>query len=250
MTAGTIYINGENAAMLNAYRQAQASFKYCWRELTWENHRIVPALDLAYVKVAFTQQFAAGENPSVEHMWIDEVYFDGEMIHGVLLNEPNELTDFTEGDAVTVPLSQISDWLISRQGKTYGGFTIQVIRSEMDEQERSEHDEAWGLNFGDFNDIHIVCGQKDNPEYLIEHPMSINMQDKLREFLQENPQELTETSTSGLTMLHVEAIAGNKSTIAVLLELGADKNAKTQNGKTALDYAKQLDWQHIIPLLS
>ncbi len=247
---GSIYINGENEKMLDAYRKAQSSFKYCWRELTWENHRIVPALDFAYVKVAFTQLFTEGEKPSVEHMWIDEVYFDGEIIHGVLLNEPNELTNLSRGDPVSVPLSQISDWLLSREGKTCGGFTIHVIRSEMDEQERSEHDEAWGLDFGDLNDIQIVCDQKDHPEYLIEHPMSMSMQDKLCQYIQENPQELTETSNTGLTMLHLEAIAGNKSTIAVLLELGADKNAKTQNGKTALDYAKQMDWQHIIPLLS
>jgi uncharacterized protein YegJ (DUF2314 family) len=30
-------------------------------------------------------------SPIVEHMWINEVDFDGDTIHGKLINDPNEL---------------------------------------------------------------------------------------------------------------------------------------------------------------
>jgi ankyrin repeat protein len=50
-------------------------------------------------------------------------------------------------------------------------------------------------------------------------------------------------------LLHRESIAGNKSSVEVLLEMGADTKAATRTGKTALDFARQLNWDHLIPLL-
>jgi len=50
-----IYANGDSPQMLEANERARATFKYFWRELWWEQHRLVPALDLACVKVAFSQ---------------------------------------------------------------------------------------------------------------------------------------------------------------------------------------------------
>jgi uncharacterized protein YegJ (DUF2314 family) len=50
-------------------------------------------------------------------------------------------------------------------------------------------------------------------------------------------------------IVHREAIAGNLTSVEVLLSLGADKTTKTNTGKTALDFARLLEWEHIIPLL-
>lgn len=36
------YADGEDAAMLEAFKRARESFRYFWRELYWENHRIIP----------------------------------------------------------------------------------------------------------------------------------------------------------------------------------------------------------------
>lgn len=244
-----VYYAQQNERMEKAYAQAQQTFKYYWREVYWEYRRIIPGLDLSIVKIPFEQKFNNKEEPVVEHMWINEIDFDGEKIHGVLMNSPNQLTNVSEGDRVSFKLSQISDWLFAMHGKTYGAFTIQLLRSEMGEQERKQHDEAWGLDFGDFNDIMVVHSQKENPENLIEHPMSINMGEKAREYFVENPEAVTDKDENGITMLHTEAIAGNKTTIDILLELGADRNAKTNSGKTAFDYAKNSNWVHIISVL-
>ncbi|KRD12630.1 hypothetical protein ASE21_01620 [Flavobacterium sp. Root901] len=241
------FADGENPKMIEAFKKAQETFKYFWRELSWEYRRIIPGLDVACVKVAFTQDIN-GETV-VEHMWINDVNFDGDTIYGVLVNQPNDLTNVNNGDEVQIPVNQISDWLFAIDGKTYGGYTIQAMRSEMSNDERKDHDEAWGLDFGDFNDILVVNEQKEKPENLIEHPMSKNMKQSLIDFVKNNPEEITAKDELGYTFLHRETIAGNLTSIEILLEAGADKNAKTVSGKTPLDFAKQLNWEHLIPVL-
>ncbi len=249
MTENTILFHKDDTVMRQAYEQAQNTFKYFWRELSWEFRRIVPGLDMAYAKIAFAQETDDPNNPLVEHMWITDVGFDGDLIYGKLVNEPNELTNIKNGDAVSVPLSHLSDWLFVSQGRSYGGFTIQVIRSQMTDKERKEHDTAWGINFGDYNDILVVYEQKEHPENMEEHPMSSNMKEKLEEFLRQYPTEVTHQDEAGYTMLHRETIAGNRTSVEALLKAGADPNLRTQSGKTALDFARQLQWNHLVEVL-
>lgn len=245
----TFFSEADNPQMIAAFHKAQETFKYFWRELSWEQHRIIPSLDLACVKVAFLEQVPHQESPIVEHMWINDVEFDGYNVSGVLVNDPLELSNVSNGDFVEVPLNQISDWLFTTAGKTYGGFTIQALRAEMEPLERKEHDQAWGLDFGDYNDISIVYEQKIHPENLVDHPMSINMKESLAKFIGEHPAELTNQDEAGYSILHREAVAGNRSSVEVLLQLGADKNIKTDNGHSALDLAKKVGWEQIILLL-
>ena len=246
----TVFFAQQDELMRKATLNAQKSFKYFWRELYWEYRRIVPAHDFAMVKIPFEQKVEGQTEPIIEHMWINNIVFDGETITGELVNEANQLTNISKGDIVSKRVNEIGDWMISSQGKTYGGFTIQVMRSGMSDKERQNHDNAWGLDFGDFNEVLLVYEQKEKKENLIEHPMSKNMAEKIREFLNDNPSELTEIDENGLTLLHKESIAGNKTTIEIILELGVDKTIKSEKGMTALDYAKLMNWEHLIKLLN
>ncbi|MDR2238381.1 MAG: DUF2314 domain-containing protein [Chryseobacterium sp.] len=264
-----IFTDGSDPKMIEAYRKAQETFKYFWREQSWEYRRIIPALNLSCVKAAFSQEDPETGEQIVEHMWINDIDFDGDTVSGYLINEPNKLTHIQAGDHFKIPLNEISDWLLAvaqpeqkPKGlsklfsspapsfpKTYGGFTIHKMRADMSESERREHDDAWQLDFGDFNDIEIVNEQKEKPENLVEHPMSKNMKEKFVQFIQEYPDELTNIDENGLNLFHRETIAGNLTSVQAALDAGADKNIRSRNGKTALDYAKQLRWEHIIPVL-
>jgi len=239
----------QNQKMKAAYQKAQDTFNYFWREMYWEAKRVVPAHDLALVKIPFQQMAEGDEQPTVEHMWISEIAFDGEHITGVLMNSPNLLTNVAEGDTVTRKVSGISDWMLSIDRKTYGGYTIQVLRSDMTEEARKQHDDAWGLDFGDYNNILIAHQQEEKKENLIEHPMSKVMEQPARDYFEANLDVVKAADENGVTRLHTETIAGNKIAVEILLELGADKNAKTNTGKTALDYATALNWEHIITVL-
>lgn len=248
MEKDEIYYVEESPQMLDAYKMAQSTFKYFWRELWWEYRRIVPALNLACVKVKFQQEQPNG-SPIIEHMWIDDIDFDGIHIKGFLLNNPDELTNYKEGDFVEIPICEISDWLFAINNKAYGGFTIQVLRAEMNKKEQKKHDQAWGLDFGDPAHIQVVYEQDKNPENLVEHPMCQNMGEGLKEFLTQNPSELTKKDEDGYTMLHRETVAGNKACVELLLEMGADRDAKTNSGYTASDLAKIMQWEHLISIL-
>jgi len=244
-----IIFTEQNQKMKAAYLKAQETFNYFWREIYWEAKRVVPAHDLALVKIPFLQKVEGREQPLVEHMWISEIAFDGEHITGVLMNSPNLLTNVAEGDTVNRKVSEISDWMLAIDRKTYGGYTIQVLRSDMTEEARKQHDEAWGLDFGDFNNILVAYQQEEHEENLIEHPMSKVMEQPARDYFEANLDVVKAADENGVTRLHTETIAGNKIAVEILLELGADKNAKSNTGKTALDYATALNWEHIIPVL-
>tara|TARA_R110002095_G_scaffold215691_3_gene210622 strand:+ start:22201 stop:23010 length:810 start_codon:yes stop_codon:yes gene_type:complete len=257
---------GDDPEMEAASKQARKTFRYFWREMSWEYRRIVPGLDLAAVKVAFTDLDVAPGDPDTEHMWVNEIQCDGKEIIGALLNEPAWLTNISAGDPVCEPVSEISDWMFAIQGKVYGAYTVNLLRSRMSPRERKEHDQAWGLDFGDPEEIEVVYvepqqkrglfGKKsfidpeDQRRAKIEHPMSINMGESLKASLKESKEMLHATDEDGWTMLHRDALAGNATIVKILLKHGADKNLKTPDGDTALDLARIFGWKHVMKLLS
>jgi uncharacterized protein YegJ (DUF2314 family) len=270
--------------MQAACEKARATFRYFWRELAWERRRIIPGLNLACVKAPFSDgeharaQRATSDTapPNVEQMWLDEIDFDGQFVTGVLVNNPNWLKSVKQGDSARFGLSEISDWMYAGSlfevGKrvdvpeVYGAFTVNLLRSRMGRHERKEHDDAWGLDFGDpiINRI-VPYGKKKSagllqswfgkrepePDVLeMEHPMSEAMAPKLKEQLAQNPSLLHSKDDRGWTFLHQLALAGSAATVKVLLEAGADPNARTDQGITPLQLAKSLGWQKVTALLA
>lgn len=243
---------GDDPEMLAASERARATFKYFWREMTWERRRIVPALDVACVKAAFTDPPGARRDegqPEAEHMWIDNVDFDGKLITGNLLNSPNWLKSINEGDEVSIPLDHLTDWMYVSLGDVYGGFTVNLIRSRMDKRERKQHDEAWGLKFGDPSQIQLVPDQPSGDKVIGEHPMSENMGPSLKEALKENRELLADMDDRGWTLLHHQALAGSLASVKILVDAGADVNAETTNGMTPLALANVLGWDKVAAVL-
>ncbi len=250
--------------MQRAYEEARSTFKYFWRELAWESRRIVPGLDLACVKAPFADgapSKSSKGNPEVEQMWLGEVDFDGQFITGALLNSPNWLKSVKAGDSARFTLEEITDWMYAFDGEVFGAYTVNLMRSRMSRAERNDHDSAWGLNFGDPNSIRIMpvtktwggmikgwFGGKTDPD-IQEHPMSKVAGTALKQQLLDEPAMLHEKDDRGWTLLHHQALAGSTATVEILLELGADTNAKTNHGMTPLQLAQSLKWDKVITLL-
>ena len=249
--ASRVVFAKDDAAMQRAFASAQETFRYFWREVAWDKRRIVQGMEFAYVKAAFSD---GGE---VEYMWLSEIEFDGQYVSGVLVNAPRYV-DARKGDPARVLPALISDWMFGWDGQVYGGYTIQAMRARMGTAERRDHDQAWGMNFGEASTVKVsprpkggvlrkLFGSRD-PE-TDEHPMSAGMAVQLKEQLAQNPSMATEKDSRGWTLLHDEALAGNVETVKVLLEAGADRNAVTEHGMTPAQLARSLGWERVVALL-
>ncbi len=234
-----VFYEGDDSEIVAAAANARATFRYFWNQVSLDFNRIVPALELACVKVPFSDDDSDTELP-VEQMWVSQINFDGVQVSGLLINEPNHLKSVSEEDEVSFPVSRISDWLCVLNGQVYGGYSIQVLRSRMLEAERAAHDEAWGLDFS-FPDTVQVPEHDDKFEEVLAS--------LLAEQIAKDPSTVATTFEQGRTILHLEALYGRAPSVRVLLQHGADASVCCDRGWSVHDYAESLDWEHIIRLL-
>ncbi len=69
------------------------------------------------------------KNGGNEHIWISVTNIEGDSVTGLIDNEPVNDIGHKNGDSVTVPGKELSDWMYMPPGsKDYvGGFTIKVL---------------------------------------------------------------------------------------------------------------------------
>lgn len=265
----------DDPEMVKASEKARQTFRFFWREMAWERRRIIPGLELAAVKAAFSDPpEIQAQNPDaleVEQMWLLDVDFDGRQLTGTLINSPVSLKTVHEGDEISIPGKRITDWMYVIDGNVYGGFTVDLMRSRMRGGERRQHDGAWGFDFGEVGVVDLVPpgyigkepkkkgffsrlfgGSKSEPQdYAIvasrEHPMSVNMRPSFEEALQNNPEMLHQTDDAhGFTFLHQLALAGSYDGVDVCLNRGADPKKTANNGLTPYQLAKCLGWKKVM----
>lgn len=272
--------DNEDPAMQAAYLRARETFRYFWREQFWEYRRIVPGLSISSVKLPFSDGDLSDSKSDVEQMWVNEIDFDGRHIKGTLLNEPNWLKSVKAGDQVNVPVGAISDWMYAIGDDVYGAFSVNVMRAKMGKSERSQHDKAWGLNFGD-PEIESLFPDKDGKAIATQqtgllkrlfksgkeksaprsiesdgtdnshkdHPMAANMVEKYEEQLSQQPEIVSQVDDIGWTQLHHHALAGSMGVVELLLKLGANSNALTPEGVDAAALARVLQWDQVAEVI-
>ncbi|MEZ6056115.1 MAG: DUF2314 domain-containing protein [Planctomycetaceae bacterium] len=247
--------DNDDPLMQEAVKRARQSFRFFWRELSWEYRRIVPGLDVSAIKVAFSDVDEPSKDDPVEQMWVGDVNFDGIHISGTLMNDPQWLTSVEQGDEIKLPVARVTDWMYAIDGIAYGAFTVHIIRSQMGKAERRSHDEAWGLDFGPPDSYRVVPSdylpkqlRSGTPSITqmaeIEHPMAINMVESMKEFAS-HPDHLTSTDDHGFTILHQLSLAGANRCVEALLKLGADPSKPAKNGMTPLALARRLGWKQV-----
>lgn len=260
-------------ALNKAIAKAQKSFSIFWRELSWEYRRIVPGLELAAIKAPFSDTDDRINDDDVEHLWLNDVTFDGETLQANVLNSPNHLKSVKASERVTLTPDIISDWIYAISGKVYGGFTINHIRSELSPAELKQHDTQWGLNFFPPEEDHFVpADYLGTPKTLktglfglgkvkviepsqsldfvksFEHPMAVNAVESFSAQFKELD-SLNIQDETGLTILHSMALAGATGIVKACLALGADPSLTTIYGATAEDLARKMGWSETVNAL-
>lgn len=260
-----LYWSHTNDAEIDgAAQRARDTFRYFVRELSWERRRIVKGLDLAAVKVAFGEQASPEAETIVEHMWIGDVDFDGAIVRGRLLNDPHRLQSVCQGQGVQVPFNQLTDWMYAQRSTAYGGFTVNTLRARMDEPERRNHDDAWGLQFGDPFDTPVIPDRARTEKSGIfarkkqvtipgdpaaEHPMALNVVDSMSQSLAKDPGLAHWRDERGWTHVHDLAMAGSVVCVRAFLDRGADPSARTCHGWTPAQLAGSVGWMDVVALL-
>ena len=132
------YDGGEDG-MRNAVMQAQATFPKFLEELELELRRIVPAMEECFIKYVFE---TGNPECECEHMFVSELYLEGECLKGVLASEPQYTNKVKEGDTVVVDPKFVSDWLFVINGEAQGGFTFRYMWQTFSKEDRSAYADA------------------------------------------------------------------------------------------------------------
>ncbi len=84
------------------------------------------------------------EGDKVEHLWINELTFDGKVFHGKVDNEPVDIKGVRLGDEVSVSPNEISDWMYVQDGKLVGGYTICAVCRNLSPAEKKQFEQDAG----------------------------------------------------------------------------------------------------------
>jgi cyclophilin family peptidyl-prolyl cis-trans isomerase len=179
-------------------------------------------------------------------------------VSGILLNDPIFDSSLRVGDRISEPLSLVEDWLYAIEGKVYGGFTVDVLRSRMSSTELKKHDSAWGnLEFGLPGKVFVLPSVTlDSKKHFRaedtltwpEHPKSDALNALLESLIKERPSLVHDADETGRTILHNEVLKGSTAVVAGLLKLGADPLVRDKKGISAKDLAEKLAWNKIVCL--
>jgi uncharacterized protein YegJ (DUF2314 family) len=78
---------------------------------------------------SFAVKAPVSHSGNTEFIWIGVTSIEGERIYGTLGNDPADLGPLKLGSKVSVPLSDLNDWMyFDPKGQMTGGFTIEAVQ--------------------------------------------------------------------------------------------------------------------------
>lgn len=83
-------------------------------------------------------RFLTSSPPAGEHVWAREIKREGDQVSATIVSRPNDIPNLRMGQRVTVPISQITDWLVESGGKYHGAFTVRALLPYMKPEEADE----------------------------------------------------------------------------------------------------------------
>lgn len=144
MSDSVIPVQADDPQLEAAMKDAREHFPEFWRVISADYKRVIPVYECALVKAYF---FDSDAPNSGEHMWVQDVEYDGKMITGTLVDTPVHVQSVKSGQEVSFPLTRLSDWLYVEDGKAVGAFTVKVLRKRMSVKERNAHDNHYPFSF-------------------------------------------------------------------------------------------------------
>lgn len=88
-------------------------------------------------------RFSEGE--VVEYMWLSDVTYDGDRFTGTVANNPRQLTNVRLMDRHEVPADEIADWMIVKDGRLVGGYSLRLLATRASPDEWAEMERHMGF---------------------------------------------------------------------------------------------------------
>lgn len=129
-----VQVTDDNGAMAQAVQKARNTTKKFIAALRSPKNN--------QSRFAIKKPFIEGDK--VEHLWINEVSFDGKVFHGKVDNEPVDLKAVHLGDTVTVRPEELSDWMYVQDDRLVGGYTVRCCYRHMSPAEKKQFEQDAG----------------------------------------------------------------------------------------------------------
>ena len=94
-----------------------------------------------------------GNRNQQEHLWIRDVYQDGNVLKGIVDNEPKVTKEVKLNDTIVIDDKKISDWMFYKLepndtiARMIGGYSVKYMRSKLSDAERAEFDKQYKVKF-------------------------------------------------------------------------------------------------------
>jgi uncharacterized protein YegJ (DUF2314 family) len=134
-SSGIAWVEGDDAEMAFAIRQAQDAFQIFVDALNADQKRAKPLLEAAVIKAFFP---VPNDSLVGEHMFVDNIEIVDGQICGTLGSEPAGIPGLKMGQGVQFPPGRVSDWFYVVDGVGHGGFTLSVMAKRMTEDALAE----------------------------------------------------------------------------------------------------------------
>ena len=99
----------------------------------WELHAANDGSDFM-VKVGFPTTSGGHE-----HIWVGDIQRSAAGVTAVVQNEPHDVPSIRYGERTTVDEALISDWALTRGGRTYGHYTTRVVIASLPAEEQAQY---------------------------------------------------------------------------------------------------------------
>lgn len=87
----------------------------------------------------YTVKFPLTQNGETEHIWLQLTGDRGSEFIGRLANDPVNGSKYRRGQQMTVPVSEVEDWMITDGSVIYGGYTARVGLAELPKDKQAKY---------------------------------------------------------------------------------------------------------------
>lgn len=131
------YVRATDSQMLD---RAVAKAKQTYREMVDALANPQPQHTSHAVKKPF-----ATPSGSTEHIWINDITWDGSVFRGTVNNDPVDTQEVRMGDEVTVTPAELSDWMYIDGNRIVGGYTVRALHYQSSPEDQCAFLDQTGL---------------------------------------------------------------------------------------------------------